>query len=387
MRLVHTADVHLDACFAGAGLPARAANRRRQSLRDVFQEIVLRAAEWPADALLIPGDLFEHERVTPDTAAFLKSLFDSVRPLPVLIAPGNHDPYIAGSPYAAQSWPENVVIFNRPEWIAVPLCGGRLVVHGFAFDGYEISSNPFGALAIPQDGAIHVAMGHGTERAHQPPDGKSYAPFDAETAFTPGLAYFALGHFHRLTEIPVAAGRWRMMYSGAPEGHGFDESGEHVFLEIEIGEEDLRVMPKTSGRVRFAVHDLDVSSLASAQDLVTSLRRIAAAYSVPAIARVRLKGPCDTSLIGDLQAVKDALANDFEYLLLEDETLPAEDFEELALDPTILGAFVQQLNEEIRDAPDPERRRMLIRARTVGVAALRGHTLDIAGRRGGEDDS
>ncbi|HPC17501.1 MAG TPA: DNA repair exonuclease [Candidatus Hydrogenedentes bacterium] len=385
MRLVHTADVHLDACFAGAGLPVRVANRRRQSLRDVFQAIVRRAAEWPADALLIPGDLFEHERVTPDTAAFLKGLFDSVRPLPVVIAPGNHDPYMAGSPYVAQSWPENVVIFNRPEWIAVPLCDGRLVVHGFAFDGYEISSNPFGALAIPCDGAVHVALGHGTERAHQPPDGKSYAPFDAETAFAPGLAYFALGHFHRLTEIPVAAGRWRMMYSGAPEGHGFDESGEHVFLEIEIEGEDLRVVPKTSGRVCYAVHDLDVTPLASTQDLVAALRKMATAYSAPPILRVTLKGLCDASLVGDLQAVRDALANDFEYLLLEDETLPAEDFDELSRDPTSLGAFVQRLNDEIRDAPDPDRRRMLMRARAVGVAAHRGHALDIAGLRGGED--
>jgi len=385
MRLVHTADVHLDACFAGAGLSARAANRRRQSLRDVFQGIVRHAAEWPADALLVAGDLFEHERVTPDTAAFLAGLFDSVRPLPVLIAPGNHDPYMAGSPYVAQSWPDNVVIFRRPSWDAVALGGGQLVVHGFAFDGYEISSNPFGSLIIPPDGAVHVALGHGTERAHQPPDGKSYAPFDAETAFVPGLAYFALGHFHRLTEIPVASGRWRMMYSGAPEGHGFDESGEHVFLEVEIDGPEARITPIASDRVRYTVHKLDVSLLVSAQDVIETLRHLAAMYPVPQVSRVSLNGICALSLVADLQAVQDALANDFESLELTDETTPTEDFDELACDPTSLGAFVRRLNEEIRDAPDPERRRMLVRARMIGLAAHRGHAVEIAGlTTGGE---
>ncbi len=387
MRLIHTADVHLDACFAGAGLSARAANRRRQSLRDVLDGIVRRAAEWPADALLIAGDLFEHERVTPDTVAFLKGLFDSVRPLPVIIAPGNHDPYVAASPYAAESWPDNVVIFRRPSWESVCLCEGRLVVHGFAFDGYEISSNPFGALTLSSDAAVHVALGHGSERAHQPPDGKSYAPFDAETAFAPSLAYFALGHFHRLTEIPVAAGRWRMMYSGAPEGHGFDESGEHVYLEVEIDGPDLRIAPVTSDRVRYTVHMLDVSTLASAQDLVDNLRRLATQIVVPQVSRVRLDGSCAPSLVSDLRAIEDALANDFEYLAIEDATMPTEDFDELARDPTSLGAFVRRLNEEIRDAPDPGRQRVLERARAIGLASHRGHAVEIASLHAGEGRS
>ncbi|MCX5756943.1 MAG: hypothetical protein NTU83_00245, partial [Candidatus Hydrogenedentes bacterium] len=269
-------------------------------------------------------------------------------------------------------------------WDSVSLCEGRLVVHGFAFDGYEISSNPFGALTLPSDAAVHVALGHGSERAHQPPDGKSYAPFDAETAFAPGLAYFALGHFHRLTEIPVAAGRWRMMYSGAPEGHGFDESGEHAYLEIAIDGSDFRVVSATSDRVRYTIHALDVSSLASTQDLVDTLRRLATQFAVSQVSRVRLEGSCAPSLVSDLHAVEDALANDFEYLALEDATTPTEDFEELARDPTSLGAFVRRLNEEIRDAPDASRHRVLERARMIGLASHRGHAVEIAGLHAGE---
>jgi len=55
MRLIHTADVHLDMCFASAHTPPGFGNRRRQSLRDVFHTIIRRAGEWPADVLLIAG--------------------------------------------------------------------------------------------------------------------------------------------------------------------------------------------------------------------------------------------------------------------------------------------------------------------------------------------
>ena len=207
MRFVHTADVHLDACFASSRMPARVANRRRQSIRDVFRGIVQRTRDWPADALLLSGDLFDQERVTRDTIAFLLSELASLGSIPVIIAPGNHDPYIAGSPYATEAWPENVHIFSKPSWTTLSLYEGRLCVHGFAFDGYDISSNPFGALQIegPQ-GALHVAVAHGSERGHQPPEGKSYAPFDAAAMAHPLLKYVALGHFHRVTEIAGAPG-------------------------------------------------------------------------------------------------------------------------------------------------------------------------------------
>ena len=68
IRLIHTADIHLDACFANANMPPNFGNRRRQSLRDVFSGILERARASAADAVLIAGDLFEHDRVTRHSA-------------------------------------------------------------------------------------------------------------------------------------------------------------------------------------------------------------------------------------------------------------------------------------------------------------------------------
>ena len=139
MKLVHTADIHMDASFAGLAMPSSFGNRRRQSLRDVFHTIVERAGDWPADALLIAGDLFEHTRVSRDTLSFIVAEFQAIHHVPVFIAPGNHDPYQSDSPYAMESWPDNVHIFTEPAWRCHSVLEGRLAVHGFAFDGNPVS--------------------------------------------------------------------------------------------------------------------------------------------------------------------------------------------------------------------------------------------------------
>jgi len=378
MRFVHTADVHLDACFASSRMAARVANRRRQSIRDVFHSIIRRTREWPADALLIAGDLFEQERVTRDTVAFILSELASLETIPVIIAPGNHDPFISASPYATETWPENVHVFSEPTWSTLSLQEGRLQVHGFAFDGFDISSSPYGALQAPENGAVHIAVAHGSERGHQPPEGKLYAPFDAASMVLPGLRYVALGHFHRVTEIKGVSGTV-MWYPGMPEGQGFDETGPRHYLEVEIENDSVRVNPVVSSSVVYAVYEIDCTSLVSAQQIVDQLRAWSAQASTPQVARVTLSGACRPSIVAELSAIRDASADGFEHLLLLDETTPAEDFEELARETSTLGAFIRRLNEEIRDAPDLQRKHMLERAREAGLAAHRDQKMAVQG--------
>ena len=381
MKLIHTSDIHLDASFASAGLPPAFGNRRRQAIRDVFHDILQRAVAWPADAVLIAGDLFEQERVSRDTVAFLRREFEMARPVPVFITPGKHDPYGPSSPYATEAWPANVFIFSRPEWSAHPLKHLPLTVHGFAFDGIEISSNPFASLRVPVDGRIHVAVGHGSERGHQPPGKESYAAFDAAEAAPEGLHYFALGHFHGMTRIegPFAA---RMYYSGSPEGFGFRETGERHYLEIEIEENDpgnMVVRPVVSSRTLYASHELDCSDMNDTQQVIDAIRGMTGPPPPARVLRVTLTGACPAELSAAFPAVADVLSKEIEYLDLVDATGPAEDFDLLSSENTSLGEFVRRLNKQIEDAPDEDLRAMLLRAREVGLAAWRGRDVTVRG--------
>ena len=359
-------------------MPPDYANRRRQGLRDVFHDIIVRAREWPADALLIAGDLFDIDRVTRDTLAFLRTEFDAISPLPVFIAPGNHDPCTPSSPYLTERWPDNVVIFRTPQWQAHALADKNCVVHGFGFDAFEPTSNPFGDLQFLEDGLLHVAVAHGSERTHQPPDSKTYAPFDAACMNVPGLAYLALGHFHALTDI---AGHFttRMAYSGAPEGHDFSETGPRHYLEIEICDGAVTIAPVPSARVVYTTRAIDCSGFESSQALVDALRAVAVNCEVRQVARIRLTGTCPASLESELPAAYEAVVPLFEYLDLLDETESPEDYEKLARETTGLGTFVRQMNEEIADAPDVERYALLKRVREVGLAAYTNQKLAIRG--------
>jgi len=364
-------------------MPPAFANRRRQSLRDVFASIMRRAAEWPADAVLIAGDLFEHDRISRDTVAFLRKTFEGIRPIPVFIAPGNHDPYVRHSPYATEPWPANVFVFNRPEWAEYALHNVPLTVHGFAFDGPDISANPFGRLSAPWDGRIHVAVAHGSERSRQPAGKDAYAPFDARDAAADGLLYLALGHFHRVTCIEGHF-KTHVYYSGAPEGHGFDETGPHHYLEVEIHPEtrNLSVRPVVSSRTVFDVREIDCSGFGNAQELVETLRGMANSERAAKALRVRLKGICPVSLRPALAGMRDVLSDAFEFLELVDDTQPEEDYAALSRESTSLGEFARQMAEAIQAAPDERTRRMLLRAREAGLAAYRGQDLPALGFSG-----
>src|SRR5690606_35999305 len=60
------------------------------------------------------GDLFEQDRYTPDSAAFLRRVFADLHPIPVLLAPGNHDWYGPASLYQQVDWTDNVHVFTEP---------------------------------------------------------------------------------------------------------------------------------------------------------------------------------------------------------------------------------------------------------------------------------
>lgn len=382
MKIIHTADVHLDASFAGTRFPSGFGHRRRQGLREVFQSILQRAVEWPADAVLIAGDLFDLDRVTRDTVAFLRENIETIWPVPVFIAAGNHDPCMKGSPYLTEPWPANMHLFAQPQWTAYALDGVPLTVHGFGFDGPDISSNPFGALTIPDDGRMHAAVAHGSERGHQPPGKDSYAPFDADSAAVPGLKYLALGHFHSVTPVPNAAGVC-MYYSGAPEGHDFNACGVHHYLEVELSDAgEVSVTPVPSSRAIYAVETLDCTPFTNSSQLVDALRDFRLQECFEHIVRVTLKGAMAPAIQSVLPSVREVLSEEFLFLDLLDETIPLDDYEELAQASTTLGAFVQRINQEIHDAPDAAVRAMLERARQAGVNAYRGREMPIAGLEG-----
>ncbi len=371
MRIVHTADLHLDTCYAESGLPAAVGNRLRQSARDVFHRIVLRAGDWPADALLIAGDLFEADRVTRETVSFILSELQSIAHVPVFVAPGKFDPFSDGSPYATENWPRNVTIFRAPDWTRIPLRGGRLVVHGLGYSGDPIPRAPFRDFALREthaDGA-HVAVSYGWDKL---PGRK------AATNVLDAVAYIALGGIHHAEDEPDSV-LPQAHYSGTPQALGFDGVRGHHFIEAEIlaGKAHVRRVP--SSRVAFVAMEVECSTMNSIEAIAASVRARLAAEALPVVLRLTLSGRCAISLRGMLGTIQDALANDVQHVDIIDQTECDLDFAALAQEDSSLGAYIRTLNEEIKDCTEEQRKGLLLRAREVGIAGFSSEPFEIKG--------
>ena len=130
VRILHAADLHLDSPFEALS-GAQAAQRRREQ-RDLLRALPELAKAHGAQIILLAGDLLDSGSPYPETAKALAETFAGCG-AEVFLAPGNHDYYSAGAPYARLTFPENVHIFRtqRIEAIALPELGVR--VWGAAF--------------------------------------------------------------------------------------------------------------------------------------------------------------------------------------------------------------------------------------------------------------
>ncbi len=235
VKLLHAADLHLDSPFAG--LEPEEALARRRLQRGLPLALARLARAEGCSLLLLAGDVFDGARVTPETVEALQTAFEEAA-LPVLIAPGNHDPYVPGSPWVQAAWPGNVHIFTGG-WtgMALPDLGCR--IWGAAFRGGE--AHGLLGTAPRAEGYLEIGLLHGELAAAGP-----YNPMAEADVANSGLAYLALGHIHR-PRLPAAVGGTWVGWPGVTLGRGFDEPGDHGTLVVTVDETGctgrLRVLP------------------------------------------------------------------------------------------------------------------------------------------------
>lgn len=227
LRLLLFSDLHLDAAFGWAPRPV--ARRRRQALRDTLVRIVALADEVDADAILCGGDLYEHERFTPDTAAFLQRTFGATDRR-IVVAPGNHDWFGPGSLYVHVGWPPNVTVFHQDRLTPLELADG-LTLWGAAHRKPAGTAGFLDRGFRADRGGVNLALFHGSERSGLAfeDDGKQpHAPFDAAQLDAAGIDHALLGHFHR----PKAAERHT--YPGNPDPLTFGEDATRGAVVIDV---------------------------------------------------------------------------------------------------------------------------------------------------------
>ena len=361
MKIVHFADLHLDAGFAWAGADGAAARQRRQSLRDSLLSITALVRDVDAGALFCGGDLYEHDRVTPDTARFLRTTFAELAPCPVYLAPGNHDWYGPDSLYALVDWSANVHVFREPRLEPVNLADG-LTLWGAAHCAPANTGNFFGGFR-PAGAGVHVALCHAAERtglAEQGGDKQPHAPFDAQDIERAGLTHAFLGHYHRPRDAA------RHTYPGNPDPLAFGEDGERGAVVATIAA-DGTVSRERHVVAATAAHDLrlDVTGCDSQQDVRAGLTRAAAGRH--GVARLTVEGELHPEVDLREADLRQALRESFEAVQIRFGALHVGyDIDEIGREQTVRGQFVRDVREA--GLAEDEARRVL----AAGLRALAG---------------
>ena len=367
-KIIHTADVHLDAPFSL--LDVQKAQMRKNELRETFASIVLLAKSEKADLVLIAGDLFDSGFVTKETMALLVSLFSSAPECRFVIAPGNHD-YIWGrSPYKKEGFPQNVYIFDKEQISCFSFPEIGVDVYGYAFASEGYSENPFSGKPTLDRSRINILL------AHADVGGRSkYCPIAVSDIAKSGFDYIALGHIHQGGKVNTA-GTTYYAYSGCPEGRSFDECGAKGVIIADFSKNTGKLTAtftnKRTGKRRFEKINVDITGVTSQETLTARVKESIEkeGYGLDVLLRVRLTGRISPEVTLRPEKLK-AYALGVFYLEVEDASVPLLGYEELKNDISIRGAFFRELLP-LLESENEEERRTAADALRYGLAALDG---------------
>jgi exonuclease SbcD len=363
MRLLHFADLHLDAPFAWAR--PEVARLRRRNRRETLTRILQLAEQERVDGILSAGDLFEHERFTPDTVTFLRESFARTD-IPIYLAPGNHDWYSPRSPYALVEWSPNVHLFTEAQLTPVALADG-LTLWGAAHRA-PAGTGGFFADFRADRGGVHLALAHASEKSALPfqESGKEpHSPFDAAELEAAGIAHAFVGHYH------VARDRERYTYPGNPDPLEFGESDGRGVVLASVADDGTVARDRRTVAVS-QVHDLALT-LEGCHHLDDVRQQIAMAIApLSGSVRITLSGEVPAELPIEARALTQLGEHLDGFVVRIAGLLPSYDLEAIHAEATVRGQFAR----DTLDILDEERRRKVL---ITGLRALEGRAdLEVA---------
>ncbi len=388
LTILQSSDWHAGSALTGGGLglPPEVRAARREEVDDAAARAVEAARSCGAEALLVPGDLWDAENVPASAVHRLLEAFASFAPGPVFVAPGNHDFAGAGGFYdpsvvaalGMRPWPPNVVVFREPAWRTVPFPGrDDTSVTGRAFLSPAVVVERPLAPPPPRPASSHaLLLLHGSLESYPGADSprgtKRTAPFSRREVLDAGFSWAALGHHHHFHVVEDDAGVPHGAYSGSPTGRGLDETGPRVFLKVTLvpGEAPrVETLPADVRSVRdltVDVSDLEAAALAERLETAWALGGVGAGDFV----RLTLTG---TQPFGARPAeTARAFAVRARHLAVRDHTAPPAEDSGLR---SAEGRFAADLRAQRDAAAEEGPRRLAELALRLGRDALAGRPL------------
>ncbi len=259
MRLIHSSDLQIGKVFMDFEREVAAVLQdARQAAVRTLGELAIKHG---ASTVLLAGDIYDKQQLSPQTLA---KPIEGMRQFPKVtwhLMPGNHDHVRENGLWdrlKRANLPENVRLHTRPGAVKTMDDDGTPVFllpaplpHIANVDDLTCYMNK---EATPE-GAIRIGMAHGSIQGFGS-DGEASNYVDPTRAETAGLAYLAMGDWHRQVQIND-----RVWYPGTPEPDLFKRppgssgtlcnGGSALVVDIAGARAAPTVLPVEVGRYRW----------------------------------------------------------------------------------------------------------------------------------------
>ncbi len=358
-RLLHLADVHLDARFGGFG---READARRREVLDAFRELPVTAREHGAEAVLIAGDLFDRPRPSEATVIAVRETVRRLQDdgIPVAAVPGNHDA-VALNAALYEDALAGAAAFTSPRFgpPATLRCGDVPVhVYGFAYDAAE-EPDPLSTFEKAEAPGFHVVLLHGAVPGAPHWEGGSALRLPLERLAALEADYLALGDYHRFRPPSEFGDGLPACYPGSFAAVDLSEVGPKGPVLVALEEGVPPDVQPLSGGARPVVRadPIDVTSFQSESEIAEAIGERVTEIGFPV---VRLEG--EPTFPFEADDVRARLEERFGCAAVEDATRFFDEarLSEIAAENTVAGhvarlgleAAASATSEEGREAAE-----------------------------------
>ena len=350
MRFIHMADVHFDSPFTVLASRENLANERRLEQRKAFADTIEYIKENQIPFLFISGDLYEQKYIRKSTIEYINNLFKEIPNTQIFISPGNHDPFLINSFYNTFEWNNNVTIFNSEIKIIET---EEVDIYGFGFTDFYCENSQIEKINIKNKNKINILITHGSLDASKTLD-MQYNPLNSNKLKEIGFDYVALGHIHKAN---YEENKNNFIYPGSLISFGFDELGEHGFLDVEINKNNseknnlinLKINNnnlKINKKIKFIKVDkrifeeikLNISEINSEEELIEKIKNVKT--DKKRNYKIILEGYKNIEI--DLNKIQKMVLNE-NILKVKDFSKVKYDIKELANQNNLKGVFINRI--------------------------------------------
>ncbi len=353
MKIIHTADLHLDSRLE-ANLDSSKAKTRRGELIEAFDKIVKYASENSVRLIIVAGDLFDHNKVTQKTVETIASIIASAPQIDFLLLSGNHDSL--NSFEKLPKMPPNIKFFGE-KWTYYNY--EDVTVAGMVLNENN-KSIVSSSLNLEKD-RFNIATLH--------LDIDNDRDIKLNDLKEKNIDYLALGHIH--SHKIEKLGRGYYAYSGCLEARGFDEAGKKGFVLIDTEKKTYEFITKLTQRTLYRI-EVDITSLSEYKEIKDKIEKTLDDEGVlekTDMVKVVLTGEYTLETNKQPELLLAFLKGKYYFAKLEDQSLMKIDAEDYKNSVSLKGEFVRTV---LASELDKEKMDKII---MLGIRAMEGEEI------------